>query len=218
MLEQRIQQHFIDGADLKYQAGPVLSKPLAQAMQAVLACVTSGGKILACGAGISGVLAQQFAAHFVGRFERERPELAALALVADMTDPGADSPDALERDVFARQVRALGQAGDVLLCFSPSGQSAAVLAAVLAAHEREMTVVALTGGASGLRAGSAIVHQGGKGSSTGGSVGRSLRETDVHVCVPSERVARIHEVHLLALHCLCDGVDAQLLGEQEGSI
>jgi D-sedoheptulose 7-phosphate isomerase len=218
MLEQRIQQHFIDGADLKYQAGPVLSKPLAQAMQAVLACVTSGGKILACGAGISGVLAQQFAAHFVGRFERERPELAALALVADMADPAADSPDALERDVFARQVRALGQAGDVLLCFSPSGQSAAVLAAVLAAHEREMTVVALTGGASGQRAGSAVVKQDGKGSSTGGAIGRSLRETDVHVCVPSERTARIHEVHLLALHCLCDGVDAQLLGEQEGSI
>lgn len=218
MLEQRIQQHFIDGADLKYQAGPVLSKPLAQAMQAVLACVTSGGKILACGAGISGVLAQQFAAHFVGRFERERPELAALALVADMTDPAADSPDAPERDVFARQVRALGQAGDVLLCFSPSGQSAAVLAAIEAAHEREMTVVALTGGASGQRAGSAVVQQNGKGSSTGGLVGRSLRETDVHVCVPSERTARIHEVHLLALHCLCDGVDAQLLGEQEGSI
>jgi len=215
MLEQRIQQHFIDGADLKYQAGPVLSKPLAQAMQAVLACVTSGGKILACGAGISGVLAQQFAAHFVGRFERERPELAALALVADLTDPGADSADALERDGFARQVRALGQAGDVLLCFSPSGQSAAVLAAVLAAHERDMTVVALTGGASGQRAGSAVVQ---KGSSGGGLVGRSLRETDVHVCVPSERAARIHEVHLLALHCLCDGVDAQLLGEQEGSI
>ncbi len=218
MLEQRIQQHFIDGADLKYQAGPVLSKPLAQAMQAVLACVTSGGKILACGAGVSGVLAQQFAAHFVGRFERERPELAALALTSDLADPAADGADALEREVFARQVRALGQAGDVLLCFSPSGQSAAVLAAVLAAHEREMTVVALTGGASGLRAGSGLSAQGAKGSSNGGSVGRSLRETDVHVCVPSERVARIHEVHLLALHCLCDGVDAQLLGEQEGSI
>jgi len=218
MLEQRIQQHFIDGADLKYQAGPVLSKPLAQAMQAVLACVTSGGKVLACGAGISGVLAHQFAAHFVGRFERERPELAALALVADLTDPGADTAEALERDVFARQVRALGQIGDVLLCFSPSGQSAAVLAAVLAAHEREMTVVALTGGASGHRAGSSVAQSGHTGSSAGGMVGRSLRETDVHVCVPSERAARIHEVHLLALHCLCDGVDAQLLGEQEGSI
>ncbi len=218
MFEQRIQQHFIDGADLKYQAGPVLSKPLSQAMQAVLVCVTSGGKILACGAGISGVLAQQFAAHFIGRFERERPELAALALTADMTDPRADGADALERDVFARQVRALGQAGDVLLCFSPSGQSAAVLAAVQAAHEREMTVVALTGNAIGPRAGGVEGFQGGKGSSSGGSIGRSLRETDVHVCVPSERAARIHEVHLLALHCLCDGVDAQLLGEQEGFI
>ena len=103
-------------------------------------------------------------------------------------------------DGFARQVRALGQSGDVLLALSASGQSAAVLAAVEAAHEREMSVVALTGGSAG-----------------GGSVGRALRETDVQVCVPHERAARIHEVHLLALHCLCDGVDAQLLGEQEAS-
>ncbi|RYZ11399.1 MAG: SIS domain-containing protein [Comamonadaceae bacterium] len=219
MLEQRIQQHFIDGADLKYQTGPVLSKPLSQAMQAILACVTSGGKLLACGAGISDVLAQQFAAQFVGRFERDRPELAALALRGDLMDPGADTAGALDRDLFARQVRALGQPGDVLLCFSASGQSAAVQAAVASAHEREMTVIALTGGAGG---------SGGKGSgggsqgavhaaSNGGAVGRALRETDVHVCVPSDRPARIHEVHLLALHCLCDGVDAQLLGEQEGS-
>ena len=223
MLEQRIQQHFIDGADLKYQAGPVLSKPLAQAMQAVLACVTSGGKILACGAGVSGVLAQQFAAHFVGRFERERPELAALALLGDLADPASDSSEARERDVFARPVRALGQAGDVLLCFSPSGQSAAVLAAVWAAHEREMTVVALTGNAIGTAVGApgAAGHPTGKSSqgahsgTSGGAIGRALRETDVHVCVPSERAARVHEVHLLALHCLCDGVDAQLLGEQE---
>ena len=83
MLEQRIQQHFIDSADLKYQAGPLLGKPISQAMQALLACVTSGGKILACGAGVSGFLAAQFASQFVGRFERDRPELAAIALPGD---------------------------------------------------------------------------------------------------------------------------------------
>jgi len=200
MLEQRIQQHFIDSADLNYQVGPALSKPISQAMQALLACVTSGGKILACGAGVSGLLAAQFAAHFVGRFERDRPELGAIALAGDDVDPLADTPEAAGADRFARQVRALGQAGDVLLALSASGQSAAVLAAVAAAHGRDMTVVALLG------------HP------PGGAIGRALRETDVQVCVPHERAARIHEVHLLALHCLCDGVDAQLLGEQEVSL
>lgn len=195
MLEQRIQQHFIDSADLKYQAGPALSKPISQAMQALLACVTSGGKVLACGAGVSGLLAAQFAAHFVGRFERERPELGAIALPGDASDPRADTLEAAEPDRFARQVRALGQAGDVLLAISASGLSASVLAAVTAAHARDMTVVALLGNA--------------------GSIGRALRETDVQVSVPHDRAARVHEVHLLALHCLCDGVDAQLLGEQE---
>jgi len=194
MLEQRIQQHFIDSADLKYQAGPLLSKPVSLAMQALLACVTSGGKILACGAGVSGLLSAHFAAHFVGRFERERPELAAVALDADAADPLADTPEAADPDRFARQVRALGQAGDVLLALSASGNAAAVLAATEAAHAREMTVVALLGG-------------------NGGAVGRALRDTDVQVCVPHERAARVHEVHLLALHCLCDGIDAQLLGE-----
>ncbi|RZL98589.1 MAG: SIS domain-containing protein [Variovorax sp.] len=197
MLEQRIQQHFIDSADLKYQAGPALSKPISQAMQALLACVTSGGKILACGAGVSGLLAQQFAAQFVGRFERERPGLAALALLGgDPSDPAADTPEAADAGHFARQVHALGQAGDVLLALSATGQSAGVLAAIEAAHAREMTVVALLG-------------------ASGGAAGRALRETDVQVRVPHERAVRIHEVHLIALHCLCDGVDAQLLGEQE---
>ena len=199
MLEQRIQQHFIDSADLKYQAGPALSKPISQAMQALLACVTSGGKILACGAGVSGLLAQQFAAQFVGRFERERPGLAALALLGgDPSDPAADTPEAADAGHFARQVHALGQAGDVLLALSATGQAAGVLAAIEAAHAREMTVVALLG-------------------ASGGAAGRALRETDVQVRVPHERAVRIHEVHLIALHCLCDGVDAQLLGEQEGS-
>ncbi len=196
MLEQRIQQHFIDSADLKYQAAQTLSKPIAAAVQAVLACVTSGGKVLACGNGGSAADAQHFAAEFVGRFERERPELGAIALTTDTSILTAIANDYDFERVFAKQVRALGQAGDVLLALSTSGNSANVLAAVEAAHEREMTVVALTG----------------RG---GGRIGNALRETDVHVCVPHERTARIQEVHLLTLHCICDGVDAQLLGEQE---
>jgi D-sedoheptulose 7-phosphate isomerase len=196
MLEQRIQQHFIDSADLKYQAAQILSKPIAAAVQAVLACVTSGGKVLACGNGGSAADAQHFAAEFVGRFERERPELGAIALTTDSSILTAIANDYDFERIFSKQVRALGQAGDVLLAFSTSGNSANVLAAVEAAHEREMTVVALTG----------------RG---GGKMTGALRDTDVHVCVPHDRTARIQEVHLLTLHCICDGVDAQLLGEQE---
>jgi D-sedoheptulose 7-phosphate isomerase len=203
MLEHRIQQHFIDSADLKYQGGPALVKALSQAVQALLACVTSGGKVLACGAGVSNLLAAQFAAHFIGRLERERPALAALALPGSADDPAADTPASADPQGFARQLRALGEAGDVLLALSPSGEAASVLAAVAAAHAREMTVIAFTGG---------------MGSSAGGAVGRALRETDVHICVPHERALRVHEVHLTALHCLCDGVDAQLLGDPDADV
>jgi D-sedoheptulose 7-phosphate isomerase len=198
MLEQRIQQHFIDSADLKYQAAQVLSKPIAAGVQALLACVTSGGKVLSCGNGGSAADAQHFSAEFVGRFERERPELAAVALTTDTSILTAIANDYDWNRVFSKQVRALGQSGDVLLAISTSGNSGNVIAAVEAAHEREMTVIALTG----------------RG---GGKMGALLRETDVHICVPHERTARIQEVHLLTLHCLCDGVDAQLLGEQEPS-
>ncbi len=196
MVEQRIQQHFIDSADLKYQAAQSLTKPIAAAIQAVLACVTSGGKVLACGNGGSAADAQHFAAEFVGRFERERPELGAIALTTDSSILTAVGNDYDFNQIFSKQVRALGQAGDVLLAITTSGNSANVLAAVEAAHEREMTVVALTG----------------RG---GGRMATALRETDVHICVPHERTARIQEVHLLTIHCLCDGVDAQLLGDQE---
>ena len=198
MIEQRIQQHFIDSADLKYQAAQSLSKPIAAAVQAVLACVTSGGKVLACGNGGSAADAQHFAAKFVGRFERERPGLGAIALGTDCALLTAVADDYDFSLVFAKQVRALGQAGDVLLAISTSGDSANVRAAMEAAHEREMTVVALTG-----RGGGKMTH--------------ALRETDVHICVPHERTARIQEVHLLVLHCICDGVDTQLLGDQENS-
>ncbi|MES2613699.1 MAG: SIS domain-containing protein [Pseudomonadota bacterium] len=198
MLEQRIQQHFIDSADLKYQSAQTLSTPIAAAVQAILACVTSGGKVLACGNGPSAAEAQQFAAFCVAGFERERPELAALALTADSTLltaglAGAQEPGSQQ---FARQVRALGQAGDLLLALSVSGNDANLLAATEAAHERDMTVVVLAG-------------------RTGGQLAAVLRETDVLISVPHDRAARVREVHALVLHCLCDGVDAQLLGEQE---
>lgn len=196
MLEQRIQQQFFDSADLKYAAAEILSKPIADAVSAVVGCITAGGKVLACGNGGSAADAQHFSAEFVGRFERERPELGAIALTTDSSILTAIANDYDYSVVFAKQVRALGQAGDVLLALSTSGNSASVLQAITAAHEREMTVVALTG----------------RG---GGKMAQALRETDVHICVPHDRTARIQEVHILILHCLCDGVDAQLLGEQE---
>ena len=196
MLEQRIEQHFIDSADLKYQTAQILSKPIASAVQAMLTCVTSGGKVLACGNGGSAAAAQHFAAKFVGRYERERPELAAIALTTDSSIITAIANAYDFKAIFSRQVRALGQPGDVLLAISTSGNSANVLAAIEAAHEREMVVVGLTGG-------------------VGGRMAHALRDTDVHICVPHERTARIQEVHILALHCICDAVDAQLLGDQE---
>ncbi|MFE8645032.1 SIS domain-containing protein [Sphingomonas sp. NCPPB 2930] len=196
MLEQRIQTAFIESADLKYQSAQTLGPPIAAAVQAMAVSVTSGGKVLACGTGASAALAPVFAAAFVCGFERDRPELGAIALTTDGTllaPPGAE-PDAVP--VFSRQVRALGHAGDVLLAISPGGNCASMVAAIDAAHEREMVVVALTGRHGGRMAG-------------------MLRETDIHICVQHDRAARVFEVHALALHCICDGVDAQLLGEQE---
>lgn len=196
MLEQRIQQQFFDSADLKYQSAEALTRPIADAVNAVVGCITAGGKVLACGNGGSASDAQHFAAEFIGRFERERPGLAAIALTTDSSVLTAIANDYDFTQVFAKQVQALGAPGDVLIALSTSGNSANVLAAVDAARARDMTVIALTG----------------RG---GGKLRDKLLETDVHICVPHERTARIQEVHILALHCLCDAVDLQLLGEQD---
>ena len=196
MIEQRIQQQFFDSADLMYAAADVLSKPIADAVEAVMGCITAGGKLMVCGNGGSASDAQHFAAEFVGRFERERPGLAALALTTDTAILTAIGNDYDFNAIFSKQVQALGTPGDVLIAISTSGNSANVLAAVEAAHAKDMTVVALTGRA-------------------GGKLGALLMDTDVHICVPHDRTARIQEIHGLALHCLCDAVDQQLLGEQE---
>jgi D-sedoheptulose 7-phosphate isomerase len=198
MLEQRIQQQFFDSADLKYAAAEILSRPIADAVNAVVGCITAGGKVLACGNGGSASDAQHFAAEFIGRFERERPGLAAIALTTDTSILTAVGNDYSFTDIFSKQVQALGAPGDVLLAITTSGNSANVLAAVEAARAKEMTVIALTG----------------RG---GGKMNDLLTETDVHICVPHDRTARIQEVHILALHCLCDAVDLQLLGEQENT-
>ena len=198
MLEQRIQQQFFDSADLKYASAEMLSRPIADAVSALVGCITAGGKVLACGNGGSAGDAQHFAAEFVGRFERERPGLAAIALNADTSVLTAIANDYDFSHIFSKQVQALGAPGDVLLAISTSGNSANVVAAVQAAQAKEMTVIALTG-------------------RNGGKLRETLGETDVHICVPHERTARIQEVHLLVVHCLCDAVDLQLLGEQDNT-
>jgi len=198
MLEQRIQQQFFDSADLKYQAAEALTRPIADAVQAVLGCITSGGKVLVCGSGPAALTAQYFVAQFIGRFERDRPSLPALALSGDAMMLGGVGDDADLTQVFAKQVQALGNPGDVLIVLAPQGSAAAVLAAVDEAHAKEMAVVALTGNGGGL-------------------LGAQLIETDVHICVPHDRAVRVHEVHSLALHCICDAVDLQLLGEQDNT-
>ena len=178
MLEQRIQQQFFESADLKYQSAETLARPVSEAAQALLGAITSGGKVLVFGSGTGVVLATHLARLLVGRFERERPPLAALAL-------GAEA---------AQQVRALGLPGDVLLMMdNGEGESAGVIAA---ARGKDMTLVVLAGrGANELR--------------------ELLTESDVLVAVPHERGARVAEVHMLVLHCLCDAIDFQLMGDLE---
>jgi D-sedoheptulose 7-phosphate isomerase len=196
MFEQRIQQQFFDSADLLYAAAESLSKPINEAAHAIVGCITAGGKVLACGNGSSASQAQQFAAEFMGRFERERPGLAALALHSNAAILSAFGEQAEFDAVYAKQIQALGQPGDVLLVLSASGAPANLLAAIEAARAKDMVVLILTGRAPNLLA-------------------ARLAETDVAICVPHDRAARIHEVHTLIVHCLCDAVDLQLLGEQD---
>ena len=195
-LISRISQHFTDSAQTKLDAMELLAAPLAGAAEMMVGALVNNGKILACGNGGSAADAQHFAAELVGRFELERQGLAAIALTTDSSILTAVGNDYGYKTVFERQVRALGQPGDVLLAISTSGNSSSIVEAIRAAHDNELHVVALTG----------------KG---GGEIGQILRDSDVHICVPSDRTARIQEVHLLAIHCLCDGIDCLLLGVDE---
>lgn len=192
-LAERVAAHFADSAQLKLAAAQALSGPVARAVETMSASLRAGGKILACGNGGSAADAQHFAAELVNRFERERPPLAALSLAADTSNLTSIANDYGYEHVFEKQVRALGRKGDVLLAISTSGNSESVVRAIDAARELGLATVALTG----------------RG---GGRMGAALGAGDVHLCVPHERTMRIQEVHLLVLHCLCDGIDFQLFG------
>src|SRR4051812_34515470 len=193
MNTQRILAHFQESADLKARAASVMAEPIAQAVELMFTALSNGNKILACGNGGSGAHCLHFAAQLVGRFERERLPLPALALTTDTSILTAVSNDYSYQEIFSKQVQAFGQAGDVLLALSTSGNSANVKAAIDVALERDMRVVALTG----------------KG---GGAIGKQITDADVNICVPSDRTARIQEVHLLVIHCICDGIDVALFG------
>jgi D-sedoheptulose 7-phosphate isomerase len=182
MLEQRIQQQFFDSADLLNRVADQMARPVAEAASALLVAITGGCKVLVCGSGNAAVLAPHLARLFTGRFERERPPLAALAIGLN---PGTQP---------AQEVRALGLPGDVLLFIDDAdGDSTAVISA---AQAKDMTIIVLAG-----RSASAFQEL--------------LAETDVLVTVPHERAARVAELQLLVLHCLCDAVDFQLMGDQE---
>jgi D-sedoheptulose 7-phosphate isomerase len=192
-LEARIASHFSESANLKLAAAQALAAPVARAVALMSASLLAGGKILACGNGGSAADAQHFAAELVNRFERERPPLAAVALTTDTSTLTSIANDYSYEQVFEKQVRAIGHKGDVLLAISTSGNSVNVVAAMRTARERGIGIVALTG----------------RG---GGRMAAELSPGDVHLCVPHANTARIQEVHLLVLHCLCDGIDFQLFG------
>jgi D-sedoheptulose 7-phosphate isomerase len=195
-LEARVAGHFSASASVKTASAPVLSAPIARAIGMMTQSLRAGGKILACGNGGSAADAQHFSAELLNRFEVERPPLAAIALTTDTSTLTSIANDYSYDQIFEKQVQALGRKGDVLFAISTSGNSANVVAAMRVAAAAGMGIVALTG----------------RG---GGRMAAMLTPQDVHICVPHTVTARIQEVHLLALHCLCDGIDAVLFGAKQ---
>ncbi|TAJ23079.1 MAG: phosphoheptose isomerase [Rugosibacter sp.] len=193
-LLQRIQQQFHDSVQAKQQALDTMAAPIERAVRLMRQCLQSGGKVMACGNGGSAADSQHFAAELLNRFEKERAPLAAIALTTDTSTLTSIANDYRYEDVFAKQIQALGKKGDVLLAISTSGNSPNVIEAIHVAHALGVRVVALTG-------------------RNGGKINALLSPDDIHLCVPVERTARIQEVHLLTIHCLCDGIDALILGD-----
>lgn len=191
-MQDRVLAHFRESIDTKRRA-EALAPTIVRAAEAMTASLSNDGKILSCGNGGSAADAQHFSGELLGRFERERPGLAAVALTTDTSTITAVANDYAYDDIFAKQVVALGRRGDVLLAISTSGNSPNVLRAIRAAHEAGMTIVALTG-------------------RDGGDIAEALTPDDIEIRAPSERTCRIQETHILVIHCLCDLIDAQMLG------
>jgi D-sedoheptulose 7-phosphate isomerase len=192
VLAARVSAQFAESVQLKLEASRLLAAPIARAAELLARTLKSGGKVLACGNGGSAADAQHFAAELINRFEIERAPLAAVALTTDSSTLTSIANDYAYEQVFSKQVRGIGRRGDALLAISTSGNSRNVVEAIHAAHELGVRIVALTGAGGGKMAG-------------------LLTGDDVHICVPHKRTSRIQEVHLLVLHCLCDGIDFQLV-------
>ena len=194
--EYRIRQHFQDSIQVKTQALEMLTMPIAQAAESMTKALLAEHKILSCGNGGSAGDAQHFSSEMLNRFEMERPGLPAVSLTTDTSTLTSIANDYSFNEVFSKQVRALGQSGDVLLAISTSGRSENVIQAIKAAHDRNMSVVVLSG-------------------RDGGSISKLLSEQDIEIRVPATSTARIQEVHILIIHCLCDLIDQQLLKQED---
>ncbi|MDH5485224.1 MAG: phosphoheptose isomerase [Gammaproteobacteria bacterium] len=193
-LLERIEQNFTDSINTKQASLASLQNSIALAAQMMTHCLLEGGKIMACGNGGSAGDAQHFSSEMLNRFEMERPGLPTIALTTDTSTITSIANDYSYDEIFSRQIQALGQANDILLAISTSGNSANVVRAVEMAHNRSINVITLTG-------------------KDGGDIATRLHQNDIEIRVPSESTARIQEVHLLTIHCLCDLIDHQLIGQ-----
>jgi len=193
--QDRVKQHFTASIETKMQAMEALTPFITAAADCMVQSLLKEKKLLSCGNGGSAGDAQHFSAELLNRFERERPPLPCIAITTDTSTLTSIANDYSYEEVFSKQVRALGQAGDVLLAISTSGNSPNVIHAIKAAHDREMLVVQLTG-------------------KEGGKMRDMLGTDDIEICVPSASTARTQEVHLLVIHCLCDLIDTQLFGDE----
>jgi len=193
-LLDRVQQNFEDSLATKLAAMEELPVLITEASQTITSALMNGHKILSCGNGGSAGDAQHFSSEMLNRYEMERPSLPAIALTTDTPTLTSIANDYSFDMVFSKQIHALGSEGDILLAISTSGNSNNVVRAIEAAHDRNMKVIALTG-------------------KTGGAMAETLSADDIEIRVPAESTARIQETHLLIIHCLCDLIDHQLLGQ-----
>ena len=195
---KRIKQLFHDSIQTKTLAAESLPSVIREAGEAMVQCLLAGQKILSCGNGGSAGDAQHFSAEPINRFERERPSLPAIALTTDSSILTSIANDYSYDEIFAKQIKALGQSNDTLLAISTSGNSNNIIKAISAAQEKQLKIIALTG-------------------RNGGEIANQLREEDIEIRVPSQSTARIQETHLLVIHCLCDFIDNHLFGKEEAS-
>jgi len=190
---ERVQQHFNDSIQTKIASAQCLAEPIVTATHAIVRALLAGHKLLVCGNGGSAADAQHFSAELLNRFETERPGLPAISLTTDSSTLTSIANDYDFVQVYAKQVKALGQAGDILIAISTSGNSANIINAVQSAQTQQMQTIILSG-------------------NNGGDLTDILTEKDIEICVPAKNTARIQETHILILHCICDLIDKQLFG------